>query len=119
MRMENENKGKVIFIFVCIYLLFMTSRAIFNPYVTVYLQEKGFATEKIGLITGANSLVLIIAQPFWGIITDKLRSAKYTLVICLMFQAAFSLALVYCNTFLMVAACFCLYGFFHRRKVRC
>ena len=112
MRMENENKGKVIFIFVCIYLLFMTSRAIFNPYVTVYLQEKGFATEKIGLITGANSLVLIIAQPFWGIITDKLRSAKYTLVICLMFQAAFSLALVYCNTFLMVAACFCLYGFF-------
>ena len=73
MRMENENKGKVIFIFVCIYLLFMTSRAIFNPYVTVYLQEKGFATEKIGLITGANSLVLIIAQPFWGIITDKLR----------------------------------------------
>lgn len=112
MSMENENKGKVLFTFVCIYLLFMTSRAIFNPYVTVYLQEKGFATERIGLITGANSLVLIIAQPFWGIITDKLRSSKYTLVICLMLQAAFSFALVYCNTFLMVAACFCMYGFF-------
>lgn len=108
---QRSNKN-ILFTFIFIYLLFMTSRAIFTPYVTVYLQEKGFATEKIGFITGANSLVLIIAQPFWGIITDKLRSSKYTLVICLMLQAAFSLALVHCNTFLTVAACFCMYGFF-------
>ncbi len=90
----------------------MTSRAIFNPYVTVYLQEKGFVAEKIGLVTGANSFMLIIAQPLWGIVTDKLQSSKYTLVICMMVQAVFSVALVYSNTFFAIAACFCLYGFF-------
>lgn len=109
---EELAKNKVFFTFGLIYLLFMTSRAIFNPYVTVYLQEKGFAAEKIGLITGANSLVLIIAQPFWGIVTDKIRSTKYTLVICMFLQAAFSFAMVYGNTFLVIAAFFCAYGFF-------
>lgn len=103
---------KVLFSFVFIYLLYMTSRAIFNPYVTVYLQEKGFDAEKIGLVTGANSFMLIVAQPLWGIVADKLQSSKYTLVICMMIQAVFSAALAYSNTFLTIGVCFCLYGFF-------
>ena len=41
-----EKRGKVLFTFVFIYLLFMTSRAIFNPYVTVYLQEKGLQQKR-------------------------------------------------------------------------
>lgn len=98
--------------FIIIYILFLSARAIFNPFVTVFLQEKGFGAERIGLITGANSLVIILAQPFWGVISDKLRSVKGTLVACMVLQAAFSLALVYCNTFLLLAACFCAYGFF-------
>lgn len=109
---DTKEVRKVLVSFVFIYLLFMTSRAIFNPYVTVYLQEKGFAAEKIGLVTGANSFMLIIAQPLWGIVTDRLRSSKYTLVICMMVQAIFSVALLYSNTFFAIAACFCLYGFF-------
>lgn len=98
--------------FIIIYILFMSARAIFNPFVTVFLNEKGFAAEKIGLITGANSLVVIVSQPFWGIISDKLQSSKITLIICLMLQSAFALALVHCSSFLLLAACFCAYGFF-------
>ena len=98
--------------FIIIYIFFMSARAIFNPFITVFLQEKGFAAERIGFITGVNSLVIIISQPFWGIISDKLRSSKITLIICMMLQAAFSLALVYSNVFLLVAACFCAHGFF-------
>ncbi len=109
---HREEAKRVLLSFVFIYLLYMTSRAIFNPYVTVYLQEKGFAVEKIGLVTGANSFMLIIAQPFWGIITDKLQSSKYTLVICMVIQAVFSVALVFSNTFFAIAVCFCMYGFF-------
>lgn len=98
--------------FIIIYILFMSARAIFNPFLTVFLQEKGFEAERIGLIMSANSLVVILAQPFWGIIADKIRSVKVTLVLCMFLQAAFSFALVFCNAFLLIAACFCAYGFF-------
>ncbi len=98
--------------FSVIYLLFLSARAIFNPFVTVYLQESGLSPEKIGIVTGANSLVIVLSQPFWGIVSDKLGSVKKTLVFCMVFQAVFSLTLIYCSGFLPVAACFCLYGFF-------
>lgn len=55
---------------------------------------------------GANSLVLILAQPFWGIISDKLRSVKLTLVICMLLQGIMALSLRYCNAFLMISALF-------------
>lgn len=111
-RQYTDKSSNVFVTFIIIYLFFMSARALFNPFITVYLQEKGFGAERIGLIMGANSLVLIAAQPFWGIISDKLRSVKLTLVVCMVFQAVLGLALVYCNTFLMIAACFCIYGFF-------
>jgi len=83
---KKKKTDKIFITFIIIYLLFMSARALFNPFITVYLQEKGFGAEKIGLIMGANSLVLIIAQPFWGIISDKLRSVKLTLVLCMVFS---------------------------------
>ncbi|MGF7142696.1 MFS family permease [Anaerotaenia torta] len=102
----------VFITFIIIYLFFMSARALFNPFITVYLQEKGLGAEKIGLVMGANSLVLILAQPFWGIISDKLRSVKLTLVICMLLQGIMALSLRYCNAFLMISALFCLYSFF-------
>ena len=62
-----DKSSNVFVTFIFIYLFFMSARALFNPFITVYLQEKGFGAERIGLIMGANSLVLVAAQPFGGL----------------------------------------------------
>lgn len=111
-RQEVKKAHRMRLTFILIYIFFMSARAIFSPFITVYFQEKGFDAERIGMIMGINSLVIILAQPFWGVISDKMRSVKWALVICMMLQAAFSFALIYCNTVLLVAACFCAYSFF-------
>jgi MFS family permease len=98
--------------FALIYFLFMSARAIFNPFVTVYLQEKGLPVQSIGFIVAANSLIIIVAQPFWGLISDKLQSVKQALIICLVSQGLISLLLIKSEGFFLISVFFCVYTFF-------
>ncbi|MDR2020171.1 MAG: MFS transporter [Treponema sp.] len=112
---EEFNAGmaeKTKITFALVYLFFMSARAIFNPFITVYLNEKGLDVEFIGIIMGINSFVIILAQPFWGLVSDKLQSVKATLIICLIGQGLISLLLVRSEGFFLIAPCFCFYTFF-------
>ena len=90
----------------------MGVRAIFSPFVTIYLQEKGLSAELIGVVSGINSFAIIVSQPLWGTLADKLRSTRNTLVICLLGQALFAVGLIFANDFMMIAVGFCLYTCF-------
>lgn len=90
----------------------MLARAVFGPFITVYLEEKGLSAEQIGLITGINSFVIILSQPLWGIVSDRIRSTKKTLVLCVFFQAVFAMSLLVVNDLLLIAAAFILYTSF-------
>jgi MFS family permease len=98
--------------FALVYLVFMSARAIFNPFITVYLKEKGFDAEHIGIIMGMGSFVIILAQPFWGLVSDKLQSVKTSLIICLTGQALISLLLIKSEGLFLITLCFCIYTFF-------
>lgn len=98
--------------FSLIYFVFMAARALFGPFITVYLQEKGLSASLIGVITGINSFVIILSQPLWGIVADKMRSTKRTLVLCFLCQAVFALSLMFVSDFAMIALCFCAYTSF-------
>lgn len=98
--------------FALIYILFMSARAIFGPFITIYLQEKGLSAEMIGFVTGINSLVIILSQPVWGIISDKLRSIKKTLIFCIVLQSLFAVSLIFASDAFLIAACFSVYTMF-------
>ncbi len=98
--------------FAVIYFFFMLARAVFGPFITLYLQEKGLSAEEIGLITGINSFVIIVSQPLWGIIADKIHSMKKTLIICLVCQAIFALSLMLANEVFLIAIAFVIYTSF-------
>jgi MFS family permease len=98
--------------FALVYLLFMSARAVFNPFITVYLNEKGLDAELVGIIMGINSIVVILAQPFWGLVSDKLQSVKVALIICLIGQGLISLLLINSRGFFLISLCFCFYTFF-------
>lgn len=103
---------KVKITFAVIYFFFMLTRAVFGPFVSVYLQEKGLTEAQIGVITAVNSFAIIVTQPLWGLIADRIQSRKKTLIICMWCQAAFALLLVFVNTYLSLAVVFCIYTSF-------
>lgn len=103
---------RVKLIFAGIYFFFMLARAVFGPFITVYLEEKGLSAEQIGLITGINSFVIILSQPLWGIVSDKIRSTRKTLVLCVFFQAVFAMSLLVVSDMLLSAAAFIIYTSF-------
>ena len=98
--------------FAVIYFLFMLARAVFGPFITLYLQEKGLSPEQIGLVTGINSLAIIVTQPLWGIISDKIRSIKKTLILCLVCQAVFAVSLLFAGNLFLIAVAFGIYSSF-------
>ena len=52
-------------------------------YLTVFLQEVGLDAAQVGMVTAINSVVGMVASPFWGIVSDKMQSMRKTLLICM------------------------------------
>lgn len=111
-QVSNGRLRQVRVTFMLIYLLYMSARSLFNPYVTLFLHEKGFDAGVIGNITAANSFVLIFAQPFWGLISDAMRSVKKTIIICMVLQAAVAQLMRDAAAVVMVTVMYCVFGFF-------
>ncbi|HZG78804.1 MAG TPA: MFS transporter [Paenibacillus sp.] len=50
--------------------------AIFISFLPVYMDAKGLSASQIGIVMGTGGLVGIVSQPFWGVVSDRLRSVK-------------------------------------------
>jgi PPP family 3-phenylpropionic acid transporter len=45
-------------------------------YFTVLLQKNGYSAAQVGAINAVNSVITIVATPFWGMVADKFRSIR-------------------------------------------
>jgi PPP family 3-phenylpropionic acid transporter len=45
-------------------------------YFTVLLQKNGYSAAQVGVINAVNSVITILATPFWGMAADKFRSIR-------------------------------------------
>ena len=61
--------------------------ACFCSYQTIFLQSAGWDASDVGVINSLNSAIGFAATPFWGALSDKLRSVK-KIVILLILGAA-------------------------------
>lgn len=109
---QQKQLRRVKIIFSVLYFFFMGVRAIFSPFVTIYLQERGLSAELIGVVSGINSFAIIVSQPLWGALADRIQSTRKTLVICLIGQAVFALGLLFASDFMTIAVGFCIYTCF-------
>ena len=53
-----------------------------TSFLTSYLQSQGMSTTQVGIISAANSAVGVLAGPFWGMLSDKIRSVRTSLIVC-------------------------------------
>jgi MFS family permease len=62
---------------------FWAAFAVYSPFLTYFLKSKGYSNTTIGTITAINSIIVVFAQPLWGMISDKLQSIRRVFIICM------------------------------------
>ncbi|WP_096188957.1 MFS transporter [Evansella halocellulosilytica] len=62
---------------------FHSSMTIIISYLPVYFQEMGLTGSEIGILLAVGPAAAIVAQPFWGFMSDKYKTVKRILLICL------------------------------------
>ena len=77
--------------FFLLYVLFYSGQAMYSVYFNLYLSGIGFSNTMIGLLTALSTLMLLIVQPFWGIISDRVKSKNTVLKILFLLTALLGL----------------------------
>jgi PPP family 3-phenylpropionic acid transporter len=57
--------------------------AIFISFLPIYLADRGLSHAQIGLLIGTGSLIGILSQPFWGMISDSYKTIKKIILVTL------------------------------------
>lgn len=76
------DRKRTIAFFAAVYFLFTAANG-FWSYTSIYFREVGFDSRQIGLMTAAGNLVAMVALPFMGLLSDKLRSPRLVLAVML------------------------------------
>ncbi|MDR0271380.1 MFS transporter [Paenibacillus sp.] len=61
--------------------LFFALLALFIPFLPLYFSEQGLNETQIGSIIGIGGFITLIAQPLWGMISDRTRTIRKVLLI--------------------------------------
>ncbi|MFB9330395.1 MFS transporter [Paenibacillus aurantiacus] len=65
-------------------LVYFSLFAIFLSFLPIYLSSIGLSKTEIGLLIGLGGFVGMLAQPMWGIISDRLRTVKKVLLLLIL-----------------------------------
>ena len=82
--------------------MFFGLLALFIPFLPVYLSKQGLSTSEIGLIIGTGGFVTLIAQPLWGLISDKKKTVRKVMLLLVVFTTVFGYFLFNTNSFLLL-----------------
>lgn len=85
--------------------LFFSMFALFISFLPVYADGIGISGTKIGLVLSAGSLISIVFQPLWGMVSDRLRTIRKVLLLLLACSIAAG-AVMYRSTELWTLAIF-------------
>ncbi|MFC0469873.1 MFS transporter [Halalkalibacter kiskunsagensis] len=108
MRRTNNLLRLMAFMFFC-----FSAMTIVGTYLPVYFRDNGLSSVEIGWLLGVASLASVIAQPFWAYMSDKYKSIKRILVLCLVFVIGTSVILFHVESLATIAIMmFIFYCFF-------
>lgn len=91
---------------------YYTTMAIVISFFPLYFDSLGFSKLQIGLILSSGPLVAIIANLFWGIMSDRLQKIKKIIIILLFGQLVIILFLSQSSTFGLILALMACFFFF-------
>lgn len=106
--MEKENRFPVgIF---SVYVIFYAGQAMYNTYLNVFLRSVGYSIVEIGQLQSVATIMLVLFQPVWGIISDKSKSKNQIIGVLLLASAITALSYYMFQTALWLAVCVILFS---------
>lgn len=82
-----------------LYMALFGGIACFNPFLTLYFQQKGLSYTQIGISYSVLSITAVISQPIWGFITDKYSNKRTTLIIITIASSLLIYNLIFAKNF--------------------
>lgn len=82
--------------------LYFSQLAIFISFLPVYMDIQGVSVTEIGVVMGTGGIIGVIAQPMWGIVSDKARTIKRIITLVLSVTIAIGLVLYHAESFLLL-----------------
>lgn len=93
-------------------LFYFSLLAVFISFLPVYLPEQGMSKSEMGFMIGTGSLIGVISQPLWGLISDRKKTIKNTMLVILALSAITGVMLFQSHSFLFLFVGTCLLYFF-------
>jgi MFS family permease len=95
-----------------LYFIVFGALACFSSFLTPYFLDRGLSYSQIGILFAIYSLVGVLAQPFWGVITDKYASKKTTLIITMTISGIFAFGFIISKGFYSILISIIAFMFF-------
>lgn len=106
-----KNKGLNLKLNVLYFIVF-GSLACYAPFLTPYFQERGLNYSQIGILFATNSLIAVLAQPIWGVITDKYASKRATMIMTMTLSGIFAFGFIVSKSFYSILFAIMVFVFF-------
>ncbi|AGC68042.1 major facilitator transporter [Thermoclostridium stercorarium subsp. stercorarium DSM 8532] len=88
--------------FFLLYILYYSGQAVYSVYFNLYLSGIGFSNTMIGLLVSLSTLLLLIAQPFWGLMSDRAKYKNTVLTMLFLFSGLSALMYYFSTGYLYV-----------------
>ena len=87
-------------IYLSLFLFFFhSSVTVIMSFLPIYFQERELSGTQIGWLMAVGPFTALFAQPFWGYMSDKYKTVKKILIICLIGVIFSSILLFQMNSF--------------------
>jgi PPP family 3-phenylpropionic acid transporter len=93
--------------------LMFSTFPIIGFFLPAYLQSKTLEPAQIGIVMACGAVISIIAQPFWGFVSDKRKTVKYVLILLICANFLTISGFFSMDTFLSIAMFFTFFMFFN------
>ncbi|MBT2755640.1 MFS transporter [Mesobacillus foraminis] len=91
-------RGTVLYLSIFLFF-FHSSVTIISSFLPVYFQDKELTGTQIGWLLAIGPFTSLFAQPFWGYMSDKYKTVKNVLLLCLVGLIVSSIVLFQMNSF--------------------
>lgn len=95
-----------------LYYIVFGALACISPFLTPYFQSRGLSYSQIGILLAVYSIIGVLAQPFWGVVTDKYADKKTTIVITMAVSGVFAFAFIIVKDFYSILIAILIFMFF-------
>jgi MFS transporter, PPP family, 3-phenylpropionic acid transporter len=86
--------------------------AIYGTFIPVYLNSSGFSHSQIGTLLSLGPFIAILAQPWWGTVSDRARTKNAVLLLLITGTAISILLFPLVNSFIYLLVMICVFTFF-------